>query len=88
MKNPPELIESESIMAELNPEIAAKIVESLLQSPEASKGLAKLLMAISAIRFMSGSVNKEDPDPFIEAAAIVIYLRQEWLNHQAKKGKK
>jgi hypothetical protein len=86
MDKPPIIEEAESIMAELNGPIAAGTVRSLLECPTASRGLAKLLMALSATRVMSGTIKPGDPDPFIDAAGMVLKMRVEWDEYRKSKG--
>jgi hypothetical protein len=73
-------------MRELNPTVCGEAVKSLLSSPQASKGLVKLLLSISAVQAMSGATKPGDPDSFIDAAAMVVELRKAYADFQKKKG--
>ena len=84
MKKPPELSEVESIMGELNSMVCGGAVKSLFESPQASRGLAKLLLSISAVQVMSGAIKAGDPDPFIDAAATVVAMRKQYADYQEK----
>ena len=67
--------QSAQILKELNEKVCVTITADLLRNPVQARGLAKLLIAFSAVRFMSG-VSKGKKDPFLDAGCEVLAMAE------------